>query len=104
MRGCFLRIQSSMLSFALQDLRSCSELFDITLSTDAGEVKAHKVVLSACSPYFREVLTRSSNLTQTNLIIYLRGVKQSDLEVKLLVHDVNSTTSSRDLSSRKIIF
>ncbi len=29
---------------------------DITLMAEGGALRAHKVVLSACSPYFRDIL------------------------------------------------
>ena len=39
------------------DLRDESEFMDVTLSCDGGEqVKAHKVILSACSNLFKQML------------------------------------------------
>ncbi|XP_037094896.1 protein tramtrack, beta isoform-like [Pollicipes pollicipes] len=37
-------------------LRQDEELVDITLCCDGHKVKAHRMMLSACSPYFRELL------------------------------------------------
>ena len=40
---------------ALDSLKTDEDLVDVTLSCEGQNVKAHKVVLSACSPYFRGV-------------------------------------------------
>jgi hypothetical protein len=40
---------------ALDSLKSEEDLVDVTLVCEAHAVKAHKVILSACSPYFRNV-------------------------------------------------
>ena len=39
---------------ALEELRVDDELTDVTLSSDGQRVKAHKVLLSACSVFFKE--------------------------------------------------
>lgn len=39
---------------ALEDLRSDDELTDVTLSCEGQRIKGHKILLSACSSYFRE--------------------------------------------------
>ena len=46
----------SNLSSAFRELRDDADFFDVTLATDEDEVKAHKVVLSACSPHLKQVL------------------------------------------------
>ena len=44
------------LGSAFTDLREEKELFNVSLiSEDGSQVEAHKVVLSACSPFFRSV-------------------------------------------------
>ena len=51
---------------------------DITLiSDDQFQFKAHKIILSACSPVFRNII--DYNPTQ-NSLIYLRGVQSQELE------------------------
>ena len=45
----------SNLSTAFRELRDDADFFDVTLATDEDEVKAHKVVLSACSPHLKQV-------------------------------------------------
>ena len=46
----------SNLSSAFRELRDDADFFDVTLATDEDEVKAHRVVLSACSPHLKQVI------------------------------------------------
>jgi len=61
---------------SFQELRSAGELFDVTLACEDETVEAHKVVISACSPFFRRVLTKTK---QNHPFIYLKGVLHKDL-------------------------
>lgn len=69
----------SNISLAFQDLRNSSDFCDVTLATDEAEFQAHRVILSACSPHLRDLLKRHSPSNNQNLLIYLRGVRHSDL-------------------------
>lgn len=40
---------------AFESLQSSEDLTDVTLTCEGISVKAHKFILSACSPYFRTV-------------------------------------------------
>ena len=40
----------------LDQLRSVGELLDVTLCCEGQRVRAHRMMLSACSPYFRDLL------------------------------------------------
>ena len=81
---------------SFQELRSAGELFDVTLACEDETVEAHKVVISACSPFFRRVLTKTK---QNHPFIYLKGVLYKDLvalmeyiyagETQVLAEDVN---------------
>lgn len=51
--------QSSITS-AFENLRDDEDFVDVTLACDGRSLKAHRVVLSACSPYFRELLKVSN--------------------------------------------
>ena len=75
----------SNISLAFQDLRSSADFFDVTLATEEAEIRVHRVILSACSPHLRDVLKRHANSNSPNLLIYLRGVRQCDLEVIMSV-------------------
>lgn len=54
--------QSSITS-AFENLRDDEDFVDVTLACDGKSLKAHRVVLSACSPYFRELLKVSTDLS-----------------------------------------
>lgn len=54
--------QSSITS-AFENLRDDEDFVDVTLACDGRSLKAHRVVLSACSPYFRELLKVSLKFT-----------------------------------------
>jgi len=66
----------SNISVAFQELRDDKEFFDVTLACDENQVQAHKVILSACSPFFRTVLKRNKH---EHPLLYLKGVKYSDV-------------------------
>ena len=61
---------------AFQDLRSDGELLDVTLACEEGQLQAHRVVLSACSPVFREILGKNKH---PHPYIYLRGVNFTEM-------------------------
>jgi len=67
----------SSLGQVFRELKSCEEMLDVNLVTSEGQIKAHKIVLSACSPFFKNVLHENIH---PNPIIYLKGVKYSCLE------------------------
>eukprot|EP00092_Neocalanus_flemingeri_P094534 GFUD01120223.1.p1 GENE.GFUD01120223.1~~GFUD01120223.1.p1 ORF type:complete len:487 (+),score=111.09 GFUD01120223.1:215-1675(+) len=41
---------------ALEDLKTDEAFVDVTLSCDGETIQGHKVILSACSPYFKKIL------------------------------------------------
>ena len=61
-------------SFA--DLKSDTDFTDVTLACEDQSIKAHKVILSACSPFFRKLLKTHSH---PHPLIYMRGMKSNDL-------------------------
>ena len=59
------------------DLRKEADFSDVTLVCEEDQqVEAHRIILSACSPFFSRVLKRNK---QPNPIIYMRGLKAKDL-------------------------
>jgi len=64
------------ISTAFRELREQKDFFDVTLACDDKQVQAHKVILSACSPFFRTVLRANPH---QHPLLYLRGVKYSEL-------------------------
>jgi len=68
----------SNISSAFRDLRDDKDFFDLTLACDDDEqIQAHKVILAACSPFFRHVLRRNPH---QHPLLYLKGVKYTDLQ------------------------
>jgi len=62
---------------ALEDLRSDDEFTDVTLSCDGERLKAHKILLAACSTYFRDTFLENPC---KHPVIILKGVTFTDLE------------------------
>jgi len=63
-------------SQAFRELREEKDFFDVTLACEDNQVSAHKVILSACSPFFRTVLRRNPH---QHPLLYLKGVKYQEL-------------------------
>jgi len=66
----------SNISLAFRELREEKDFFDVTLACDDSQIQAHKVILSACSPFFRNVLRRNPH---QHPLLYLKGVKYQEL-------------------------
>merc|ERR1711942_286551 len=87
----------SNINTAFRELREDKDFFDVTLACDDDQIQAHKVILSACSPFFRTILKRNRH---EHPLIYLKGVKYTDLmavlnfmyqgEVNVAQEDLNS--------------
>ena len=73
----------SNISGSFRELREDSEFFDVTLCCDNGIdiVQAHKVILAACSPFFRKILSHQKN--QRNPLLYLKGICLKDLQIAI---------------------
>ena len=88
------------ISLAFRELRENKDFFDVTIVCDDEQVQAHKVVLSACSPFFCNILRKNPH---QHPLLYLRGIKFSDLlsvlnfiyhgEVNIVQEDLNSFLS-----------
>ena len=70
---------SDHLREALCEMMASREFADVTLVTnDKQQIRAHRNILSACSPVFKSILQIDSN--STNPVIYLRGIQHSEME------------------------
>jgi len=67
----------SNISTAFRELRDDKDFFDVTLACNGDQIQAHKVILSACSPFFRNILRRNPH---QHPLLYLKGVKYTDLQ------------------------
>jgi len=72
----------SNISVAFRELREEKDFFDVTLSVGPGHqhIQAHKLILSACSPFFRGVLRQNPH---AHPLLYLKGVGFSELQAVL---------------------
>jgi len=68
------------ISAAFRELREDKDFFDVTIACDDEQIQAHKVILSACSPFFRNVLRRNPH---QHPLLYLKGVKYTDFQAVL---------------------
>jgi hypothetical protein len=85
------------ISVAFRELRKTGDFFDVTLVCEDDQMEAHKVILSACSPFFRSVLRRNPH---AHPLLYLKGVKQTDLQAILnFMYHGEVTVLQEDLTS-----
>jgi len=71
---------TSNLITQLSSFRSLETLADVTLSCEGHNFKAHRVVLSACSPYFETLF--SENPCQHPIVI-INGMKHTEIKAIL---------------------
>ena len=68
------------ISVVFREIREEKDFFDCTLSCGARKIQAHKVILSACSPFFRSILKQNPH---QHPLLYLKGVEFADLQAVL---------------------
>jgi len=66
----------SNISKSFKSIRDEKDFFDVTLACEDDQVQAHRLILSACSPFFREVLRKHSH---QHPLLFLKGVKYVDI-------------------------
>ena len=87
----------SNISVAFSELREEKDFFDVTLVCNEDQIQAHKVILSACSPFFRSILKRNPH---AHPLIYLKGVKLSNLQSALdFIYRGEANVAQEELSS-----
>ena len=70
---------SDHLKKTLREMMTSNAFADVTLVTDdKQQIMAHRNILSACSPVFKNILQIDSR--NANPIIYLRGIQHSEME------------------------
>jgi len=85
------------ISNSFRELKDDKDFFDVTLACDDNQLQAHKVILSACSPFFRSILKKNPH---QHPLLYLKGVKYDNIlsvlnfmyhgEVNIAHEDLNS--------------
>ena len=72
---------SDHLREAMKDMMTSSDFSDVTLVTDdKQQIRAHRNILSACSPVFQNIFQLHSSINNANSVIYLRGIQHSEME------------------------
>ncbi|XP_063847245.1 longitudinals lacking protein-like [Scylla paramamosain] len=61
----------SNITTAFESLRDDEDFVDITLACEGRQIKAHKMVLSACSPYFRSLLKDVTFANLTSILDFM---------------------------------
>ena len=85
------------ISSAFRELRDDKDFFDVTLACDDEQIQVHKVILSACSPFFRNILRRNPH---QHPLVYLKGVKYTDLQSVLnFMYHGEVNVAQEDLNS-----
>ena len=65
------------LSEGLRNLKSENTFCDVTLACEDSQLEAHRVVLSVCSNFFKNILTRNNH---QHPFLYMKGVRMADME------------------------
>ena len=65
-----------VLQASVGELRDDTDFTDVTLACEDQSVKAHKVILSACSPFFKRLL---KSYPHPQPLVYLRGIKAAEM-------------------------
>lgn len=61
-----------------EQLLESESFVDVTLACERKSIKAHRMVLSACSPYFQSILKEASDANHP--VIILQGVKYTEMK------------------------
>jgi len=64
------------ISSSFRELKEDKDFFDVTIACDDNQIQGHKVILSACSPFFRSVLKKNPH---QHPLLYLKGVKYEEI-------------------------
>ena len=65
-----------LLQTSIQQLKNDDDFTDVTLACEDRSIKAHKVILSACSPFFKKLL---KTYPHPQPLIYMKGLKSNSL-------------------------
>jgi len=71
---------NEQLSVVFRELCKEQLFMDVTLATETGSFKAHKLILSACSPYFKKLFIQNPC---KHPIIFLKDVPESHIKLLL---------------------
>ena len=85
------------LSSAFKDIREERDFFDVTLACGNDQIQAHKVILSACSPFFRNILRRNIH---EHPLLYMKDISMTNLDCVLnFMYHGEVSVAQEDLNS-----
>lgn len=88
----FLSLIRINVSSEFKKIQESADLVDITFSCDGKQFGAHKLVLFACSPYFREILKvksyEFSNFNSFNSFNYLIDILSIQIEKSMFASGI----------------
>jgi len=64
------------ISSSFRELNEDKDFFDVTIACGDNQIQGHKVILSACSPFFRSILKKNPH---QHPLLYLKGVKYEEI-------------------------
>ena len=64
------------ISLSVREFKDEKDFYDVTIAVEDKQVEAHKIVISACSPFFKNVLKMHHH---TSPLLYLKGVRYKDM-------------------------
>ena len=81
-----------------RELRDSTDFSDVSLvCEDDQQIEAHRIILSACSPFFMNILNKNKH---THPMIYMRGTKTKDLLAILdFVYHGEASVDQEDLEN-----
>ena len=89
---------NSSLTKCFRDLRDNCEMLDVSIISNGKTFKAHKLVLSACSPIFKNMLQKKNLNGQP--FIFLHGVRSQDVQAILdFMYNGEVSVTQEDLRS-----
>ena len=82
----------------VNEMMTSSQFADVTLVTDDKQlIRAHRNILGACSPVFKNILNLDSSIA--NPVIYLRGIQNSEMEsIRQLIYQGKTSFNEERLS------
>jgi len=85
------------LSEGLKALKVANTFCDVTLACEDSQLEAHRVVLSVCSNFFQNILTKNAH---SHPLLYLKGVRMADMESIIhFVYHGEANVALEDLES-----
>ena len=85
-------------SVAFRELRGERDFFDVTIACEDDQIQAHKVILSACSPFFKNLLRRNPH---QHPLLYLKGISFKDIQ-SVFIHFGSSKNPILNISNMHI--